>query len=149
VGGRRIVHCLSVESPCADQHGSDSSVLAGAFRDGCAGWLSRGFGGVLIAVKLVDRSPDIYHDIYQVIMKKSHKTRVFMNGRSQAVRIPAEYRFTTSEIYIRRDPQNGDVILSQAPADWQEIFASLDRAHIPDDFLANRDQEEPQNRRDL
>jgi antitoxin VapB len=48
-------------------------------------------------------------------MTQVKKARVFMSGRSQAVRIPAEYRFKTDEVYIRRDPPSGDLILSQAP----------------------------------
>ena len=38
--------------------------------------------------------------------------KLFMNGRSQAVRLPAEFRFETTEVFIRRDPTTGDVILS-------------------------------------
>ena len=48
-------------------------------------------------------------------MPTAEKARVFMTDRSQAVRIPAEYRFTSDEVYIRRDPHTGDVILSQVP----------------------------------
>jgi antitoxin VapB len=62
------------------------------------------------------------------------KARVFKNGRSQAVRIPVRYRFTTDEVYIRRDPQTGDVILSQSPGSWDEIYRVLDEAAFPDDF---------------
>jgi antitoxin VapB len=77
------------------------------------------------------------------------KARVFMSGRSQAVRIPAEYRFTTDEVFIRRDPQSGDLILSQSPGGWEEIYASLDKAGFPDDFLADRAQDLPQKREDF
>jgi len=77
------------------------------------------------------------------------KAKVFMNGRSQAVRIPAEYRFASDEVYIRRDPQSGDLILSEAPGDWDEVFAALDRAGIPDDFMADRGQGPPQPRDEL
>jgi len=77
------------------------------------------------------------------------KARVFMSGRSQAVRIPAEFRFTTDEVYVRRDPQSGDLILSQAPGGWDEIYAALDAAGIPDDFLADRKQGPPQERGNL
>jgi antitoxin VapB len=79
------------------------------------------------------------------------KTKVFMNGRSQAVRIPAEFRFTGSEVYIRRNPKNGDVILSQAPAGLEEIFAALDAVGVPEDFLspAERAQKPPQERPEL
>jgi antitoxin VapB len=72
-----------------------------------------------------------------------------MSGRSQAVRIPAEFRFTTDEVYVRRDPQSGDLILSQAPGGWEEIFAALDASGIPGDFLSDRKQGPPQERPDL
>ena len=39
--------------------------------------------------------------------------KLFMNGRSQAVRLPGEFRFDGSEVNIRRDPETGDVILSR------------------------------------
>ena len=73
-------------------------------------------------------------------MAKVEIARVFMSGRSQAVRIPAEYRFSSKEVFIRRDPQNGDLILSPAPRNWEEVYAALDKARFPDDFLADRGQ---------
>jgi antitoxin VapB len=79
-------------------------------------------------------------------MAQLKKAKVFMTGRSQAVRIPAEYRFATNEVYIRRDPQRGNLILSEAPGGWDEIFAALDKAGFPEDFLANRAQGAPQER---
>ena len=81
-------------------------------------------------------------------MAPKSKAKVFYSGRSQAVRIPAEFRFSTDEVYIRRDPQSGDVILSESrPAKtWKEIFAALDEAGVPDDFLADRDTRPPQKR---
>jgi antitoxin VapB len=83
------------------------------------------------------------------MMAQVTKAKVFMNGRSQAVRIPAEYRFASDEVYIRRDPQSGDLILSEAPGDWDEVFAALDRAGIPEDFMADRGQGPPQQRDEL
>jgi antitoxin VapB len=74
------------------------------------------------------------------------RTTVFMTGRSQAVRIPAEYRFSTKEVYVRRDPQTGDLILSEAPGGWDEVFAALDNADFPEDFMADRGQDIPQDR---
>jgi antitoxin VapB len=41
--------------------------------------------------------------------------KLFRNGRSQAVRLPSEYRFEGSEVYVRRDSATGDVILSRRP----------------------------------
>ena len=82
-------------------------------------------------------------------MAQTDKARVFMSGRSQAVRIPAEYRFTSNEVFIHRDPQSGDVILSQAPGSWDEVYAALDKASFPEDFLADRNQGLPQERDEL
>jgi antitoxin VapB len=77
------------------------------------------------------------------------KTKIFMSGRSQAVKIPVEYRFTTDEVYVRRDPQSGDLILSEAPGGWDEIFAALDSAGFPEDFLADRAQGSPEAQDEL
>jgi len=79
------------------------------------------------------------------------KAKVFMSGRSQAVRIPAQFRFSNDEVYIRRDPRNGDVILSQSPVSLVEIFAALDEVGVPEGFLspAERAQGTPQERLEL
>jgi len=50
------------------------------------------------------------------------KAKIFMNNRSQAVRLPKEFQFNTSEVFIRR--QGDDVILSARPADWTAYLAS-------------------------
>lgn len=54
-----------------------------------------------------------------------------MNGRSQAVRLPAEFRFEGNEVNIRRDLETGDVILSsqqraKRQAHWDEFFRLID-----------------------
>lgn len=77
----------------------------------------------------------------------SRTAKLFRNGRSQAVRLPAEYRFEGSEVYIRRDPESGDVILSRRPRSWRELFDLLDRADVPEDFMASRDDRPPQKRK--
>jgi len=84
-------------------------------------------------------------------MAQLEKAKDFMSGRSQAVRIPAPYRFSADEVYIRRDPQSGDVILSQSPASLADIFAALDEVGVPEDFLspAYRAQGLPQERPEL
>lgn len=61
--------------------------------------------------------------------------KLFTNGRSQAVRLPVAYRFDTKEVFIRRDPATGDVILSRKPSTWDDFFAALKDAEVPDDFL--------------
>jgi antitoxin VapB len=42
--------------------------------------------------------------------------KLFTNGRSQAVRLPAAFQFDVEEVFIRQDPETGDVILSRKPA---------------------------------
>ncbi len=86
-------------------------------------------------------------------MAQLEKAKVFMSGRSQAVRIPAEFRFSSNEVYIRRDAKNGDVILSQSPGSLQEILAALHKLSIPEDFLSPAErahaQEPPPERPEL
>ena len=79
------------------------------------------------------------------------KAKVFMSGRSQAVRIPARFRISNNEVFIRRDPNSGDLILSQAPTSLEEIFAALDELGVPEDFLfpSDRAQGLPQERPEL
>jgi antitoxin VapB len=48
--------------------------------------------------------------------------KIFMNNRSQAVRLPKEFQFNTPEVFIRR--QGDDVILSARPMDWSAYLAS-------------------------
>jgi antitoxin VapB len=64
-----------------------------------------------------------------------------MSGRSQHVTIPAEYRFRSSEVSIRRDPRTGDIILSEGPGTWRDVFAALDAANVPDDFLSETERD--------
>lgn len=73
--------------------------------------------------------------------------KLFANGRSQAVRLPAEYRFEGTEVYIRRDPQNGDVILSRRPESWEGFFELMKTIEVPKDFLADRKDAPPQKRK--
>ena len=70
--------------------------------------------------------------------------KVFMNGRSQAVRLPLEYRFDTAEVFIRRDPTTGDVILSSKPGDWDSFFQLTATLAIPADFMSDRADAPPQ-----
>jgi len=77
----------------------------------------------------------------------SRTAKLFRNGRSQAVRLPAEYRFEGSEVFVRRDPHTGDVILSRRPESWDDYFELVKSLDIPDDFLQDRDRRPPQNRK--
>ena len=75
--------------------------------------------------------------------------KIFMNGRSQAVRLPAEFRFTGDEVLIRRDGKTGDVILSEKDArqtNWESFIKARDEAlaagEIGDDFLSPRERDQ-------
>src|SRR5215472_4732933 len=53
---------------------------------------------------VVSSSVELYHGIYQKREGMMTQTaKLFKNGRSQAVRLPAEFRFEGREVYIRRD----------------------------------------------
>ena len=79
----------------------------------------------------------------------SHVAKLFKNGRSQAVRLPAEFRFPDKEVYVRRDPVSGDVVLSRRPGDWEEFFQIVRSLDLPQDFMADRRDEPPQVRPEL
>ncbi len=40
--------------------------------------------------------------------------KLFRNGRSQAVRLPKEFRFEGKEVRIRRDPATGEIVIGPA-----------------------------------
>lgn len=72
--------------------------------------------------------------------------KLFLNGRSQAVRLPAEFRFDGDEVFIRKDESTGDVILSRRPESWDSFFKLRQAANVPGEFMADRRDEAPQKR---
>jgi antitoxin VapB len=69
----------------------------------------------------------------------STAAKLFTIGGSQAVRLPADYRFDGAEVFIRRDPATGDMILSRKPhGSWQKFFELAERAGVPADFMDDR-----------
>ncbi|NOT44649.1 MAG: antitoxin [Acidobacteria bacterium] len=52
----------------------------------------------------------------------SRTAKVFMTNRSQAVRLPKEFQFSTDEVVIRK--VGDDVILSPKPRDWHSYLES-------------------------
>ena len=72
--------------------------------------------------------------------------KLFRNGRSQAVRLPSEFRFEGNEVFIRQDPETGDVILSRRPDSWESFFALTQEVGVPEDFMTERRDEVPQKR---
>ena len=70
--------------------------------------------------------------------------KIFKNGRSQAVRLPKEFRFDCDEVFVHR--QGDKVILSAKEPGWDEFFDSV--SVFGDDFLAEREDLPPQERKD-
>lgn len=68
--------------------------------------------------------------------------KIFLNGRSQAVRLPKDFRFEGKEVFIKKE---GDkVILSPKPDSWEKFFMSNEKA--APDFLTDRNDTPPQER---
>ncbi len=88
----------------------------------------------------------IYFVVYIMAYIMLKTAKLFRNGRSQAVRLPLEYRFEGSEVYVRRDPGTGDVILSRRPESWGDLFLLMNALEVPKDFLADRGDSPPQKR---
>ncbi len=72
-----------------------------------------------------------------------HTTRPFMSGRSQAIRIPKDYRMEDTELVINRI---GDSLVITPKHSLQESFFS-GIAMLPEDFLADGRPEETENER--
>ena len=69
--------------------------------------------------------------------------KVFMTNRSQAVRLPKEYQFSTAEVFIRKEGE--DVILSPRPRDWRPY---LETAPVASDAFLSDVEELPVQERD-
>jgi antitoxin VapB len=78
----------------------------------------------------------------------SQIAKIFLNGRSQAVRLPAAYRLDVKEVFIRQDPETGDVILSRKPPDWDGFLAAVKGADVPADFLDEAERGQAPHDRD-
>ena len=71
-----------------------------------------------------------------------HIAKVFQNGRSQAIRLPKEFRVETDEVYLKRTAKGFEVI----PRDpWELFFEGV--AELSDDFLSSGREQPPSQRR--
>jgi antitoxin VapB len=114
------------------------------------------------SVRLDGSQSDSYHVIYiflgvgrrmtRAVKKQGSQSRktasrpavaeakVFMTGRSQAVRLPKEYRVTGNSVYVKR--LGNSIVLTPKPGDrWAGLFAALDE--FPRDFALERRQDQP------
>lgn len=81
-------------------------------------------------------------------MDSGDRARVFWSGRSQAVRLPKDYRFEGTEVRIRR--RGAAVILEPIPADWQWLGELTRDGSADADFVgAVQEEVEPQQRPEL
>jgi antitoxin VapB len=74
--------------------------------------------------------------------------KLFMHGRSQAVRLPKEFRMAGTEVEITK---SGDVVtlrpILAEKTDWKTIFAELEAlGPLDDDFMSDRYQDIPSPR---
>ncbi|HOV39093.1 MAG TPA: type II toxin-antitoxin system VapB family antitoxin [Spirochaetales bacterium] len=74
------------------------------------------------------------------------KAKLFQNGRSQAVRLPKEFQFSGSDVYIQKHGEA--VILIPREKAWEVFLEGLNG--FSDDFMMDgRDQGVNQEREDL
>ena len=62
--------------------------------------------------------------------------KLFKNGKSQAVRLPKQFKFEGTEVYIKRIGRN--VVLMPKDDPWESLISSLD--DFSDDFMVKREQ---------
>jgi antitoxin VapB len=82
-------------------------------------------------------------------MPETRIAKLFKHGSSQAVRLPAEFRFDGDEIYITRDDVTGDVVLSKRPGAsvWRDFLEMMRSIDVPGEFMDDRPMNLPPQER--
>ena len=82
-------------------------------------------------------------------MPETRIAKLFKSGSSQAVRLPAEFRFDGDEIYATRDEVTGDVVLSKRPGAsvWRDFFEMMRSIDVPNEFMDDRPMNLPPQER--
>lgn len=77
--------------------------------------------------------------------------KLFKNGSSQAVRLPAEFRFDGTLVYATRDDLTGDVVLSDRPGAiaWRDFFETVHSIKAAGKFMTSRPMNVPPRERRL
>ena len=70
------------------------------------------------------------------------RAKLFQLGRSQAVRLPKEFRFNGTEVYVKRVGKA--VVLLPMDDAWDSLAQSLDL--FSDDYMSEREQPSEQQR---
>jgi antitoxin VapB len=68
--------------------------------------------------------------------------KVFRNGRSQAIRLPKEFRVDTAEVYLKKTPE-GFLVITRDP--WEIFIEGVEE--LSADFMAAGPQQPPPQKR--
>jgi antitoxin VapB len=71
-----------------------------------------------------------------------HLAKVFRNGRSQAIRLPKEFRVDSSEVYLKKT-RDGFLVIPRDP--WEIFFEGVEA--LSADFMAAGRQQPGQQER--
>ncbi len=73
---------------------------------------------------------------------------LFINGHSQVVCLPEAFHFDCKEVYVCKDPNTGNIILSRTAEPWQEFINLANKSlNIPSDSMVARKVVPPQKRK--
>jgi antitoxin VapB len=130
-----LVDCIAGRVAGAERSETVVSHTMPRFEDpcGCApkAWLDRSFLGYIIWYISFLRG------------RIMHTAKVFQNGRSQAIRLPKEFRVANDEVYLKKTSE-GFLVIARDP--WEIFFEGV--AELSDDFMAGgRRQPQPQKRK--
>jgi antitoxin VapB len=78
-------------------------------------------------------------------MVQSKVAKLFRNGRSQAVRLPKEFRFEGDRVRVRQVDEG--VLLEPVISDVRKWFAELDQLNTEPFFAGDRNQPKAPRRR--
>jgi antitoxin VapB len=71
--------------------------------------------------------------------------KLFNNGRSQAIRLPKDFRFSGADVFIKKIGKM--VVLIPKDDPWASLITSLDQ--FTDDFMTVREQPKPDVREEF
>lgn len=77
----------------------------------------------------------------------SHRAAIFRNGVNQAVRLPQALRFPDEVREVQVARQGRGFVITPVRPGWSTFFSS--KVRVPDNFLARRDEDPPQEREPL
>lgn len=80
--------------------------------------------------------------VYSMRVRPMQTAKVFQNGRSQAIRLPKQFRVATDEVYLKKTPE-GFLVLERDP--W-DLFSEGVK-ELSDEFMAGGRQQPPVEQR--